>query len=225
VRSPIRVRTRVAVICVAASIAAVIAVEILGQGDPLFSPFTTFASGQYQGVETIVVGVVLLAASFCVLAPTLPRALLSILAVILLYGGAFVLNTRLFDTYQLDRERHPSTWYFFTVLPLTIAALGLILGWLIAYRGHRATWLALIFVAWVPLLFRPLFQVAIANGFNHPGWQTDALTAFGGAVTEAYEFALILFAPLVLAMIFSAVVNRMQRGAPIVQPPSGFGND
>jgi hypothetical protein len=217
VRSTSRVQTRVAVVCIALSLAAVIAVELLGQGDPLFSPFTTFASGQYQGVETIVVGVVLISASFCVLAPTVPRALLATLSVILLYGGSFVLNTRLFDTYQLDRERHPSTWYFFTVLPLTLAAFGLILGWLIAQRGRRMTWLALLFVAWVPLFYSPLFQIAIVNGFNHPGWQSDALTAFAGAVTEACEFALILFVPLVLAMISAALLNRQGRQSRLPQ--------
>jgi len=211
VRSTSRVRIRIAVVGIAISTAAVVAIEIVGEGDPLFSPFTTFASGQYQGVETIVVGVVLFSASVCVLAPSVPRALLATLSVIVLYGGSFVLNTRLFDTYQLDRERHPWTWYFFTVLPLSIAALGLILGWLIAYRGRGLTWLSLMFVAWVPLLYSPLFQVAIANGFNHPGWQTDALTAFAGAVTEGYEFALILFVPLVLAMAASALLTREGR--------------
>jgi hypothetical protein len=206
-------RKRVAVVCMCLSLIAVIAVEVVGQGDPLFSPFTTFASGQYEGVATIITGVLFVSASLCALAPTVPRALLAVLCVVVVYGGAFVLNTRLFDTYQLDRERHPATWYFFTVLPLSMAALGLVLGWLIAYDGGGLTFFTLLFVAWVPLLYSPLFQVAIANGFNHRGWQTDALTAFGGAVTEGYEFAFIVFAPLVLAMLASPLLRRFSRKA------------
>ena len=208
-----RVRTRLAIAFTGLSLAVVLGVEVIGQGDPLFSPFTTFSSGQYQGVATIVIGVALLAASFSVLARTWRTALLASLSVILLYGGAFVLNTRLFDTYQLDRERHPSTWYFFTVLPLSIAALGLLLGWLIAWQARGLEWLQLGFVLWVPVLYHPLFQVALAGGDNHAEWQVDALTAFADAMTEMYELALLLFAPLILTMISSSILRMRERRA------------
>lgn len=159
----------------------------------------------------------LIAGSFCVLAPTAGRALLATASVVLLYGGSFVLNTRLFDTYQLDRERHPSTWYLATVLPLSMAALGLVLGWLIARQARRLEWLLLALVLWVPLLYPPLFQVALAGGDGHAEWQVDALTAFADAMTEAYEFALIVFAPLVLAMISSSILRmRERRAEPVV---------
>jgi hypothetical protein len=204
-----RIRTRVAVVGIAVSMATVVALEILLEGDPMFSPFTTFSSGQTGGVVTIYAGVLLFGVSLCVMASSVPRALFASLAVLVLYGGAFVLNTRLFDTYQLDRERHPGTWYLATVLPLSIAVLGLALGWLIAYRARGVVWLSLLFVLWVPLLFRPLFQVALAGGDNHPGWQIDRLTAFADAMTEAYEFALILFVPVMLVMITSAILKRV----------------
>jgi uncharacterized protein (TIGR03382 family) len=53
-----------------------------------------------------------------------------------------------------------------------------------------------------------LFQVALAGGDDHAGWQVDALTAFADAMTEAYEFVLIIFAPLILAMALSSLLRR-----------------
>jgi hypothetical protein len=208
VRTADQLRTRIAIACIGVSLAVVIAVEVIGEGDPLFSPFTTLASGQYQGVATIVFGVALIAGSFCVLARTWSRSILATLSVVFVYGGSFVLNTRLFDSYQLDRERHPSTWYLATVLPLTIAALGLVLGWLIAWHARGREWLMLLVVLWVPLLYGPLFRVALAGGDDHAGWQVDALTAFADAMTEAYELALLIFAPLILVMVLSSLLRR-----------------
>jgi hypothetical protein len=204
------VRKRVSVACSALSMATVIALEILLEGDPMFSPFTTFSSGQIGGVVTIASTVVLMSASFCVLAPTVARAVLASFAVLILFGGGFVLNTHLFDAYLLDRERDPAGWYFFSVLPLSLAVLGLALGWLIAYRARGIAWLSLTLVLWVPILFRPLFAIALAGGDGHAEWQVDALTAFADAMTEAYEFALIVFLPVVLVIISSVLLTHVR---------------
>jgi hypothetical protein len=66
----------------------------------------------------------------------------------------------------------------------------------------------LVSALWTPALYRPLFQVALAGGDNHPGWQIDRLTAFADAMTEACEFALLVFVPVVIVMVVSILLNR-----------------